>query len=379
MRKKRDHFAKGPDGGIREVRVEVGEEEDVVVLGVDGSERVREVERLEVSRGRPGLRVSGELVSKAGLVPELNEGMGEQEEPEVLDPEEIWDEGRKRLGKVPIGWVVVVVCFGLGVLFMALWRIQKGDEKLSRQTERVEARLEKEREEGEVAAQLTMRIKEVADLYLAARTVEEKLRHVRMPEKVRPLMEDYYRTHSLEQRLTEGLYFFEPIAVKRYPFLLLKMQLRGGGEVVLVMEEGEDGEVRVDWESDVAYSAMTLDEYVERKPLEGMEFRVNVAYDSFYSFEFSDPDRYVSLFLSERDRPGFLFGYVERGSAVHEQMVEILGRGKEGRGLGKEERLVAPMLLRLRFLPDSRGLRSVLVEELVSPGWAVVSGPEGAE
>ncbi|MDA1007077.1 MAG: hypothetical protein O3A87_11440, partial [Verrucomicrobia bacterium] len=378
MRKKRDHFAKGPDGGIREVRDEVRdevrEEEDVVRLGVDGSERVREVERLEVSRGRPGQRVSGEMVSRLGLLPELDEEMGEQEVQEVLDPEEIWDEGRKTLGKVPIGWVVVLVCFGLGVLFMALWRIRKGDEKLSLQTERVEARLEKEREEGEVAAQLTMRIKEVADLYLAARTVEEKLRHVRMPEKVRPLMEDYYRTHSLDQRLTEGFYFFEPIAVQRHPFLILKMQMRGGGDVVLVMEEGEDGDVRVDWESDVAYATMTLDEYVERKPLEATEFRVNVAYDSFYSFEFSDQDRYVSLFLSERDRPGFLFGYAERGSLVHEQLVEILGRDEEGKDLRKGERVVAPMLLRVRFLPDSRGLRSVLVEELVSPGWAVVTG-----
>ena len=231
------------------------------------------------------------------------------------------------------------------------------------------------RVDGEEATKFAEQMETVVRAYLAAETVEEKLKYVRMSERVRPLMEAHYKTHPLVPQEAAGFYTFEPIALENYSFLVMTIKLIGGGQEVLMLEEDEKGKVWVDWESEVAYMPMSLDEFVQRKPSEPFDFRVRVAYDQFYAFEFGDQNQYVSLFLSERDEPGFLFGYVKRGSEEYKKIVEQLGEDEEG---DPQERQVAPMILRVRFLPGTAGLRSVLVEKVVAPRWAIVE-QKGAE
>jgi hypothetical protein len=288
------------------------------------------------------------------------------EEEEVKSLEEVWEGGRSKVPKVPIGWIVVLIGFVVSVLVVALWKIPKGDSNLDRKVAKVAERLDVERQKRVEAENLVEEIERVVEAYLAAETVEEKLKHVRMPKRVSPLMESYYKTHPLVPTNAGGFYHFEPVELSNYPFVVIRMILTDGGTVTLLLEETQDGEVKVDWESQVAYQVMSLDEFVEKRPVESVEFRVLVEYDEYYSFEFSDSDRYVSLMIKERDNPGFLFGYVERYSDTHDQLIEILG---------KERGVTKPMILRVRFLPEGRGTRTVLVEEVVSPAWALVSEP----
>ena len=76
----------------------------------------------------------------------------------------------------------------------------------------------------------------------------------------------------------------------------------------------------------------------------------------------------MSLMLTERNSDGFLFGYVERGSEVHEEVAGLLD---------ETEARQEAMLLKLRFLPGSLGTRSVLVEDVVAPRWAYVDREGG--
>ena len=368
MRKKRDHRSKRDFPGIRAVPEESGDGGDEVVrLDSEGVQEGPKVERLKVGRpvrvkrSRPSGSRTELAVDLKSDTPEVD-GVVE----EVKDLEELWEGGRSKIPKVPIGWVVVLIGFVVSVLVVALWKIPKGDSNLDRKVAKVAEMLEVERQNNIEAAGLADQIQNVIEAYLEAETVEEKLKYVRMPARVRPLMEDYYKAQPLVPTSAGVVYHFEPVAVGNYPFVFLKMALKKGGTVMLLLEETQDGEVKVDWESQVAYQVMTLDEFVEKRPTEGVEFRVLVEYDEYYSFEFSDSDRYVSLMIKERDDPGFLFGYVERYSDTHDQLIEILG---------KERGVMKPMILKVRFLPGGRGARTVLVEEVVSPGWAVVSAP----
>lgn len=370
MRKKRDHRPKKGDSEIRALPESSRGGDDVVRLRSGSEEAEEQVERLEVERPRRvnrRLAVGSRTELAVDAKPDLPEVDGPAEA-EVEDLEAVWEGGRRKLPQVPIGWIVVVIGFAVSVLVVALWKIPKGDSNLERKAAKVSEKLNVERQQQVEAEKLAEQIQMVASRYLAAETVEEKLKYVRMPARVRPLMEDYYRSNQLVPMRAGGFYVFEPFALSKYPFFILEMMLIDGGTVRLLLEEDEEGRVLVDWETHVAYQTMSLDEFVEERPEEGVEFRVLVEYDEYYAFEFSDSDRYVSLMIKERDEPGFLFGYVERYSDVHDRLIEVLG---------KEAGVKKPMILRVKFLPGSRGIRSVMVEEVVSPAWALIAEPEG--
>lgn len=288
-----------------------------------------------------------------------------------LHPEEGWTEADQTRSGVPVGWVVLLAAVLLAALIWALIRIPEGDANLERRAAVVEQRLEEEQDTLEEAERLSEQIGRVMRGYLSAETVEEKAGYVRMPERVLPLMKDHYRTNPLIPLRPAAFYFFEPVAVVNYPFLLGKMELEDGGAKVLLLEDA-NGQVLVDWESDVAHQPMPVDEFIRKRPLEPMVFRLNVAWDDFYAFEFSDQERFQSLFLSQRDKPEFLFGYVPRDSPTFSRLVELLGRPPQDGGKGRE---VTAVMVEVRFPAGGDGPRSVRVLEVVAPRWALVTPP----
>ena len=108
----------------------------------------------------------------------------------------------------------------------------------------------------------------------------------------------------------------------------------------------------------------------EQKPSEAMDFRVYARLDTFYAYEFADRERYQALLLTGRNSEEFLFGYIEKGSADEIELTRFLSR---------EITKGQPVLLRLRFLPETRSRRSVLVEKVVAPRWVHVEPPEEDE
>jgi hypothetical protein len=117
----------------------------------------------------------------------------------------------------------------------------------------------------------------------------------------------------------------------------------------------------------VGYLPIDPAEYIREKPTAPMDFRVYARLDTFHGYEFMDRERYQALLLTFRDSEEFIFGYVEKGTSDERFLTEFLGR----------DLLVAqPVYLRLRFLPDTRSRRSVLVEKLVAPRWVHIDNEE---
>ena len=178
-------------------------------------------------------------------------------------------------------------------------------------------------------------------------------------------MRSYYQDHELVPQRYERVKSFYPVGVENYPFLVVQAGLESGVVLPLLLQQVGEDEILLDWESEVAYQPMSMEEFLRRRPESGVDFRVYVSYDQFYAFEFADPAKYLSLMLTERNSDGFLFGYVERGGVVHEEIARLLDQSASPQ---------EAMLLKLRFLPGSLGTRSVLVEEVVAPRWAYVDG-----
>lgn len=275
-----------------------------------------------------------------------------------------WDTaGRSSAGKTPMGWLVLI-----GVLLVVLggWSaitLSRGEINLKGQEAESSRKKEKEARETASALALIERLERAVSGYLSASTVEEKSSYVRHRERVLPLMRDHYRRHELLGEEFESIEDLRAAEVENYPFFGVDVKVAGKTDVkLLLIEDCEDGELRFDWESEVSYQPMAISDYVGKKPTDVMEFRVYAELDSFYSYEFSDQDRYKSIKLTFRDEDEFLFGYVERGSMQERGLTAILE--------GKENEF--PLLLRLRFLPDTRSRRSVLIEEVLATSWVLV-------
>jgi len=294
-------------------------------------------------------------------------------DPLELNPEEDWVGQESARGKLPIGFVFL----GVGVIIaLFVWMgvmARRGEVALDSDSAKSALFLEMTEEEVRESTALLSRMEELARAYLAAETPEEKSRYVRERERVGALMKGYYQSRPLEPQVYQRVKHFAPLGIEQRSYLILHVEVGASGKegkVSLVVEHTEDDELLVDWESEVAYQPMALEEYIASKPSEAMEFRMYVARDDrFYNFEFSDAERYLCVMLTERDTDAYLFGYVERGSRVHQDVEALMKNSVAGR---------EPAIVRIRFLPQTPSRRSVLIEKIVAPRWIYPAEPDSS-
>lgn len=337
--------------------VRLGDPEEVLRLGEKGAEPVDNatLQRLEVASSKG-------VEARDATVEEILDKDGDVESPDG-PLEESWGGEAKRWMAVPWGWFVVIglICVGLAV--WSLRHIFEHRHESRSATDRAIEAIEEERRLEAQARDLYQRLEETVTSYLASNTVEGRLKHVRDPERVAPLMRDWYRERSLEAGKDIKLGAFRPVTLEKETFWVVSVETRSGGRELLV-EQTEDDEGRVDWEMDVCYQPMEWDRFVNESPEGRFEFRVLVRADNFYVYEFQDQSEVRSLRLTTLGSEEYLYGYVPRGSDADRRIVSVLG---------KRLRTV-PMILELEFPRDLKARRSVIVSDVVSAKWWVTEG-----
>jgi len=155
----------------------------------------------------------------------------------------------------------------------------------------------------------------VGNAFYAASSVEEKLPHVRQPERVRPLMEAWYASHgdgAGGEPIAEVL-FQKKFTLGERRFIQLAVGFGSGAQRIIVFEQGDDASLRLDWEVSVGYQPMPLAEFKATRPTAATPFRVKVKKGDEYRAPFEDRERYQSLRLSYPGDRGFqLTAYVKR-------------------------------------------------------------------
>jgi hypothetical protein len=324
----------------------------------------------------------------------------DKEEMQTNDIEEDW-EAEKVV--TPIGWFVV-----LGVIICAVggWAIY--DVMQARGVTQdivLENKLlleDKEKEDQEVR-DLLGDMQYCVSGYLAAGSVDAMLPFVRHPERVGPLMGEFYKTNKRWRRRFTRFEHIRAVSMGTRSFVYVKAEAEEGAAQNLFLEQLDDGSFRVDWESEVIYQPMPWKEYLAKRPLAPLDMRVLVQADDFYGFAFRDSKRYQCYKLTTAGSDDYLFGYVERGSQVALEMEELLVRLKNpgevsdvqleekeedekiideivlsDELLQEDEEVVAKaeaMILRLRFLQDDPSKRCVMIESLVAERWMYEVSP----
>lgn len=269
--------------------------------------------------------------------------------------------------RIPPGFFIVIagaflLLLGLGVFLATGGRDrQKTDRLVERSRENLQLNQQEKAEARSLVDKLTLAVQG----YTSATTVAEKLVYARQPERVAPLMEEYYQRRELIPLNDVKLVDQHAIPVDDRSFSGLTISYDGSKQKLLLVELDNDLNVKIDWESDICYQPVEIVDYIRSRSTEPVSLRVYANPDTFYAYEFADSDKYQCLKLTFRDSDEHLFGYVERGSPTSKLIAPYFQNPTRTINSRPE-----PFWLTVRFLEDSKSERGVMVEEFIASRWA---------
>lgn len=275
-----------------------------------------------------------------------------------------------RSGKsAPWGWLVLLGCIFVGAIIWSLFEVNRSEDRQGQLIGEAKVIIEKQAEEQMDAEAVIDRIDQSVRAFFDCRTVEEMLRYVRQPQRVAPLMEKYYAGKAPLPLRVESIRSLDPVTIDdRATFWMVSCELEGGKDSQVVVEVISPTEVKVDWETHVAYQPMDWDEFATSRPggYTG-DFRVFVEPDNFYSYEFTDSDAFSSFRLTALRGEESLNGYVYRNSELEAAILHAIAQNGGGS---------TPMMLRLHLPKGLMSRRGVVIKELVCPRWLFVDNPD---
>lgn len=267
---------------------------------------------------------------------------------------------------IPMGWFYLL---GLGMLGVVVWmglQIFSGNGEPAGLPPNGRGAESNEQEARERAAAHFTQMEEVVSAFLAADTIEERLKYARHPQRIRPLMEEYHRGREIKTYTFEQVASYLSASLSKRPFIALSVRTKEDEALPVLVEDHEEG-LLVDWESFVCYNPMSPEEFLEVCPTEPVKMRVYASFDHFYAYEFAEESEYICFRLEFRDFETPVFGYVRRGTTVEQKFREVFG--PQGGNLRK------PLILSLRFPEGGKGKRSVVIDDIESTLWAYPVNP----
>ena len=191
------------------------------------------------------------------------------------------------------------------------------------------------------------------------------IRYVRDPERVWPLMSDFYEREKFSfvdyefLGLKTTLQEYTPVGPG---FYVAEADLNSPKSHSMMLEDTPKG-FRVDWEYFVRYNPMNWTTFVKEAPappsVGPMDFRVIARLVPDYRHPFNDKSQYLPVELTTFDNPNELIGYAVRDSELGRTLQEFLGE--------QTEQLC---ILKIEFPSGAKpGDSAVRILELVQPHW----------
>lgn len=349
------------------VEEQTEQEDDVIRLGAE-KEAADTMPLVRIGPAKVEVEAPSEASSKDFRThqPDIDDLIDKPLTQDLGDAELPWGEEAETRPARPWGWFALAgVILAAGVLWSLLALKESGKVKETVRVKTEEAIIDEAAEIRE-AETLVTSIESAMRAYFTASTIESRLRWVRFPTRVEPMMREHEKTHPVTPSPLQSVRVLQPLSIEgRTDFWMASVMLASGERHELVIETTEAGP-RIDWETMVCHQPMPWDEFAtKRPPGKSMDFRLHVQTDTFYSHEFHDETQWTCYRLSAPDSEEIMFGYVQRGSAVEAAITPHINGVRH-----------ASLLLRLQIPEGLQSKMGVVIEQVISPRWLLLTPPD---
>ncbi len=203
------------------------------------------------------------------------------------------------------------------------------------------------------------------DEYWATPAWRDRVRMVVEPERVTPLMKDFYEIQKAADPVPSGLISKARYSIDGIDILYLRYNgKRSTGTLEVAMRRGSDGRYLVDWESLVGYGEMSFAALREQRTAEPVLLRAFVRQFEYYNFEFSDASKYYCVKLSSENGEQSIYGYVERHTTLGDWLSSNLATTGPSGSMG--------FTVKVAFPPNAESNQCVHLRQVVASRWIVL-------
>lgn len=196
----------------------------------------------------------------------------------------------------------------------------------------------------------------IADHFIKAATNAERLKWVRDPEQVAPIMESFYRDGAGASENVLGLKQMEPAFNEKFFFQRFQVRLGNGTSRLLCVVLTEDGG-KVDFKAYALHCSAQWKDLLSGKVSQAAEVRVFIEPTSAYMHGFTDEKKFSSYLANSRDLDDPVFFYAPRGSKLDKSLQELTQAG------------MARATVAIRSVDRSHEKRQFEVTEFLVGGW----------
>jgi len=200
--------------------------------------------------------------------------------------------------------------------------------------------------------------------FFAANAIDQKLAFVRDPQRVRPLMENFYREHPFELREWKNLGWVLPVEESGYRLGYAQAIFDNAEPVSLIIEELADSSFRVDWESSVRYGEIGWDEFIRTQPAAPKLLRV-IASKPPHSPSTEAPQGSEILEIKHPEKDDAIYAYFDRLDPKFQPLLQQLQTGN-----WKD----VPLTLRLCYPGPAGSGKSARIADVEGKGWLILQG-----
>lgn len=220
--------------------------------------------------------------------------------------------------------------------------------------------------------------------FLAADGIEAKLALVRQPERIRPLMQKWYRGGRSAGPLQAGEVTMqdkkggEPGSPRYYVLLAIPVfvpdPLNPGSTLeemnffaIEEIRQGAETTYLVDWETSTGYQEIPLETYKATMPPEPWPFRIRMKAGDYYNHGFNELEwQCVTLYYPGRDF--HLYGYINRVSIEGRKLLDLIEGGNS-----------AGIIAELVYPPDAASRDQVIVKKMLHSSWFYDTAKDAAQ
>jgi hypothetical protein len=206
------------------------------------------------------------------------------------------------------------------------------------------------------------KIEQVIRQFFTANSIAEKAACSRDTQRVLPLMDVYYKKHQLITGVWQKLGWVMNMDEPGHRLAYAQSLFEDVDPVCLIIEETDNGEIRIDWESSVRYSELDWQEFIATRPDHPTLFRV-IASKPLNASEAASGSSQEVIELKHPAEQGTVYAYFNRDDPQFKTLVEQLKLGNWTN---------VPLTLRLCYPGPTSNSKAVRIAGVEGKGWLIL-------